>query len=213
MIGSMKKIWIALCFCSTFSFVHGQTISSSDNELVEKIRQANVSHTAFSSKFKQTKHIVILGKDILSSGMFYYKKPDRLALRYDNPAGDLLLINGDQCVMVSAGKRSEVSAKANAKVNGLKTILSACLQGDIKQTGASRITCKETSRYYIITAEMDTKTNKSTISKLVLHFEKADLTLSILRTEEPDGSYTTYELLTKEFDKPISENLFLAPKK
>ncbi|MDR1879198.1 MAG: outer membrane lipoprotein carrier protein LolA [Bacteroidales bacterium] len=209
----MKKISVLLFLLMYCLLADSQTISNADNQIVEKIRQTNTKHTAVRSKFRQTKHISVLGKDIVSSGMFYYEKPDKLAMRYENPSGDLLLINGDQFVMIAKGKRSEASAKSNAKMRSMKTILSACLQGDVKQTGAYKISCKEMSSFYIITAEIDSKTNKSSICRLILHFDKTDLTLSVLRTEETDGSYTIYELTNKEFDKSIDDSLFLATKK
>lgn len=184
-----------------------------DDAIVEKIKTANIKHTSITSKFKQTRHVSILGNDVVSSGMFYYEKPDKLAMRYDNPSGDLMLINGDQFVMINAGKRQEASSKSNAKMRGMKTILSACLQGDLSQMGASKITSKETSQYHVVTAEIDTKTNKSNISKVVLSFEKTNLSLSILRTEEPDGSYTIYELTNKQLDKKIDNAVFVSTKK
>jgi hypothetical protein len=115
--------------------------------------------------------------------------------------------------MVNAGKRKETSAKANAQMREMKTILSACLQGDVLQIGADKISLEETSEFYVVTAELPRKSNRSNISKAVMHYEKTTLSLSVLRTEEKDGSYTEYKLTGKEFDKYIDENIFQSSKK
>lgn len=206
-----KSFFLLTVFTFGSLFVNNEVVTN--DTIVEKIKIANVKHTSITSKFKQTRHVSILGNDIVSSGTFYYQKPDKLAMRYDNPSGDLMLINGDQFVMINAGKRQEASSKSNAKMRGMKTILSACLQGDLSQVGASKITTKETSQYHVVTAEIDTKANKSNINKVVLSFDKTNLSLSILRTEEPDGSYTIYELTNKQLNKKIDNAVFISAKK
>ena len=206
----MKKIVILIPFLFACLFIHAQTVSDSDRQVMEKIKQANVKYTSIVSDFKQTKHLSFMGEDIVSSGKFYYNKPDRLAMRYDSPEGDLMLIDGGKMVMITAGKQT--STKSNNRTKEMKTILSSCLQGDIEQMEASKISCEETSKYYVVTAEIE-RTNKSNISKAVMSYEKTNMTLSVLRLEEPDNSYTVYELTGKELDKPIDPNVFQVSKK
>ena len=185
--------------CSINSFAQSN-INDNDKVILEKIKQENLKYNSITCSFKQTKHISILGEDILSDGLFYYEKPDKLSMQYTNPQGDLMSIEGDKFVMVSSGKRSETTSKSNAKMRGMKEILSACLQGDILQIDAAGITCSEDSKYYIITAEINKKTNKSNISKATAYYEKSNMAVSVLRTEEQDGSYIVYELVDKKYN-------------
>ena len=206
----MKKIVILIPFLFACLFIHAQTVSDSDRQVMEKIKQANVKYTSIVSDFKQTKHLSFMGEDIVSGGKFYYNKPDRLAMRYDSPEGDLMLIDGGKMVMITAGKQT--STKSNNRTKEMKTILSSCLQGDIEQMGASKISCEETSKYYVVRAEIE-RTNKSNINMVVMSYEKTNMSLSVLRLEEPDNSYTVYELTGKELDKPIDQNVFQVSKK
>lgn len=204
----IKKSILFLFVLSGCMQANAQTISDADLKIIEKIKQENTKYTSITSTFKQTKHISFLGEKVLSSGKFYYRKPDQLAMTYDQPAGDLMLINGDKFVMVSSGKRSETTSKANARMRGMKAILSSCLQGDIKGAGTEKIMCSESPQYYLVSAEIDKKANKSNISQIVLSFDKKDYTLSILQTIEPDGSYTIYELNQKELNKSVPDEVF-----
>ena len=194
----MKRIlFLAIAvLCSAYGIT--QTISDKDKGILEKIKQENLKHSSINCNFKQTKHISILGENIISEGLFFYEKPDKLSMQYTNPEGDLMSIDGDKFVMVTSGKRNETSAKSNAKMRGMKTILSSCLQGDVLQMDADGITCEEDQKYYIVSAEINKKTNKSNISKVITYYDKSNLTVSILRTEEQDGSYTIYELVGKK---------------
>ena len=189
---------MVMVLCSVCVVAQTVKVSDEDKKILEKIKQENLKHTSIDCNFKQTKHISILGEDIISEGLFHYEKPDKLSMQYTNPEGDLMSIDGDKFVMITSGKRNETSAKSNAKMRGMKTILSSCLQGDVLQMEAAAITCEEDAKYYIVTADINKKTNKSNISKVTTYYHKSNLTVSILRTEEQDGSYTVYELVDKK---------------
>jgi outer membrane lipoprotein-sorting protein len=188
-------------------------IGEKEQTLMKVIQQANEKYTSIISRFKQTKQVTVLGENAISEGDFYYAKPDKLAMRYDDPAGDLLLLNGDQFVMVNAGKRKEVSARANSRMRSMKNILSSCLSGNVMQIAAEKITCEETPKYHVITADIAEKGNRTVFTQVILSFDKSDHTLSVLRTEEKDGSYTVYELTGKEFNKPVDDSIFKHPVK
>lgn len=210
----MKNLYmtIILASCLGVTTCYAQKISDDDKVVVEKIQQANTKYTGIVSRFKQTKHISVLGEDALSEGNFYYTKPNKLSMQYDQPAGDLMLLNGEQFVMVNAGKRMVTSAKANGKMRSMKNVLSNCLAGDVMQLNADAITCEETKKYIVVTAEF-AKGVKNIYKKVVLSFEKSDSSISILRTEEKDGSYTVYELTGKEFNTSIDDIIFQTPNK
>lgn len=188
-----------------------QTISDADAATLSKIKQANEKHTSITSTFKQTKHMPVLGEKILSNGSFYYAKPEQLAMRYDDPKGDLMLINNDKATLISSGKKREVSTKSNAKMRGMKSILASFMQGDVMQVGADKIAVKEVGNHIVVTAELG-KANKSNISKVIGSYDKNDLTISILRTEEADGTYIIYELVGKQLNKAIDSKVFQASK-
>lgn len=209
----MKKLtFFTWAFFACATMMNAQTISDADNAILDKIKNGNRNHTSITSNFDQTKHMPIFDEDMLSGGKFYYSKPDKLAMWYDEPAGDLMLINDDKFVMIAAGRRNETTSK-NAKMRGMKEILSACLEGDIRKVETTTIICEETPKEYIVTAELaGGKGNKSNISKVVVNYDKKDNSLSVLRTDEPDGTYTIYALKDKKLNQPIEETVFQSTK-
>ncbi|MCD7899703.1 MAG: outer membrane lipoprotein carrier protein LolA [Bacteroides sp.] len=204
----MKKICFLICFLTGILSVNAQVISSADTQTVEKIKQGNLKYNTMTANFKHTQHLSFLGEDMFSEGKLYYSKPEKLAMRYTDPEGEMMAINGDKFVMVSMGNRREISGKSNPKMQGMKTILSACMQGDVMQMGASKISCKETSRHYVVNATIDTEANKSGITEVILNYDKNDFSLAMLKTMEEDDNYTIYELTQKKFNQPIAENQF-----
>lgn len=208
MMVCMKKIGILTCLMISCLLVNAQVVREKDSPVIEKIMQGNRTYTTIVSDFKQTQHLPIIEEDITTGGTFYYKKPEQLAMHYNDPAGDMMLLDGDKFIMVAAGKKREISAKSNPKMQGMKAILSACLQGNALQIGAEKITCEETANQYVVTAELSQGANESNFFKVVAGYDKKDLSLSVLKTIESDGSYTMYELSKKEFNKSIDDTHF-----
>ncbi|MDR1406055.1 MAG: outer membrane lipoprotein carrier protein LolA [Prevotellaceae bacterium] len=203
----MKQIFTLLFVTIACMAMHAQVSSDADRRIVQAIKQSNSAYHTITSSFQQTRHLSMLGENTTSGGRFYYRKPEQLAMKYTQPEGDLLLINGNQFVMVAAGKEKKLSSKS-AKMEGMKIILSACLQGDAEQMGAEKIACSENTNYYMVIADINGKLNRSGISRVIASYAKTDGTLATLQTIEADGSYTLYELTDKKFNQPIEEEIF-----
>ncbi|MDR0371190.1 MAG: outer membrane lipoprotein carrier protein LolA [Prevotellaceae bacterium] len=211
----MKKIYLSTLialFCISAG-VGAQVTDRADQPILEKIARENTAFSTIESLFIQTQYIAMMEDSMISGGKFYYSKPNRLLMKYDTPKGDMMLINGDRFVMVNAGKRRETSAKSNTKMQKMKNILSACLEGRVMQIGSGSISCEEKGHQYIITVTFDKSANKSGFSKVVVHYDKKDSSLSSLRTIEPDGSYTNYELKDKKINTEIDKTIFQTARK
>jgi outer membrane lipoprotein-sorting protein len=205
----MKKFLVLVLSTLTFATaVSAQTFSEADKATATKIQNGNKDYNTIVSSFKQTKFISMLGEDIVSAGTLYYNKPEQLSMKYTDPAGDLMLINGEQCVMTAAGKERKTTVKASAKIRGMKNILSASLKGNLHEMEAEKITMTETPQFYIVTAMVDGKLNKSGISKVIVNYDKKNFVISSLRTEEADGSYTLYELNNPKVNAVIESGIF-----
>ncbi|MDR0694397.1 MAG: outer membrane lipoprotein carrier protein LolA [Prevotellaceae bacterium] len=189
----MKKLFTLLSVTIACIAASAQTISDADHRTLQKIKEANKAYTSITGTFKQTRHLSMLGENTVSTGMFYYNKPEHLTMKYTQPEGDLLEINGSQFTLITAGKEKKISPK-NARMEGMRAILSACLQGDMELMDAEKITCAKQGKDDVIVADINGKLNKSGISRVIVRYAAAGSALVSIQTIEPDGSYTLYEL-------------------
>lgn len=205
----MKRINLLLIVLLGFFVVNAQTVNDVDNQFLDKIKFENNSIKSITSNFRQVKHMSILGEDMVSDGKLYYIKPAKMAMAYNEPKGDLMVINEDRFIMVMSGKRHETTAKSNAKMRGIKAILTASLEGDVRQLEADKIKCSETKDSYIIIVDLiKGKSNKSGIEQIVVSYDKKNYTLSALRMNEKDGTYTNYELIDKKLNNSVDDTVF-----
>ena len=205
--GSYQKILVfAILLCSTL-VTNAQT-----NEIIERISTANLKVTSITAGFNQVRHIAFMEGDVKSNGSFYYTKPDKLAMKYTKPEDDLMLLSGEEFVMIANGRYSKRSIKQNSNVSQIQNILSSCLQGDVKKMNTSELKQLENATQYIITAKLN-KTQGNAIEQVIVSYDKKDMTLSSLQTIEADGSYTLYILEGKKLNTTIDESVFTAPER
>ena len=203
--GSYQKILVlAILLCSTL-VTNAQT-----GEIIEKISTANLKVTSITAGFNQVRRIAFMEGDVKSSGSFYYAKPDKLAMKYTKPEDDLMLLSGDEFVMIADGKYSKRPIKQNSNVSQIQNILSSCLQGDLKKMNTSELKQMENDTQYVITAKLS---DKSAIEQVIVSYDKKDMVLSSLQTIESDGSYTLYILEGKKLNTAIDQSVFIAPER
>lgn len=203
----MKKISLLLLLVCVNLMVCARTMNEADAQIVEKIKQGNLSCQTITCDFKQIQHLSIMDEEMVSKGKLYYRKPEKLAMHYTDPEGEMMAIDGNKFVMVMMGSRKEVDGKTNPKMQGMKTILSACMKGDISEMGALKVTCKETAKYYVVTAVIDQQTNQSGISEVVVSYDKTNFSVASIKTIEEED-YTIYELTNKKLNQPVADRVF-----
>ena len=206
---NMKKTFImALLVVQSFS-VLAQTMTTTDIQILDKIKSGNIKYTSYISDFKKTVHDDMMMEDVVSSGKFYYgKKTAQMAMEYTNPAGDLMIVNGENLMMRAAGKERKATVKQSPKMKGIKTILFAAIDGNARAMEATKISCKTTDNSYVVTAVVDNKLNKSGMTKVVMTYDKTSMLLTKLVTYEMSGIYETYDLKNIKSNQPIKSELF-----
>jgi outer membrane lipoprotein-sorting protein len=209
----MKYIILIAAWMLSAGTIFGQKALT--GELKEKIKTQNARISTLNCRFKQTKHLAIMEKDIVSTGRFYYQQPDKLSLHYDTPKGDLMTMNGDSFMIITNGKRRIASSKNNSKLKTLQIMLTSCMRGDIDAVIAhtsAKATYTEESKNYIITLVPAGAEQNKNISKIVLTVSKLNMEMISLRIDENKDNYTLYELTDKAINKPIAASVFDIPK-
>jgi outer membrane lipoprotein-sorting protein len=202
----MRKIHLFTIPLFTCLLANAQVINPADRQIVEKIMQGNAHYTSFKGEFKQIRRLDYMDEDIVSEGTFYYRKPGQMVLRFSDPEGDVMLVDGDRLTLASAGGKRTVSAQSDPKIRGIKTVLTSAMQGNALEMGAREITCRETPGQYVVTAKLDAESQL--FETVVACYDRKDLSLVALTTKESEDNYTTYELSGKVFNQPIEDAVF-----
>lgn len=200
----MKKLalMLVLAFASLSLFAQDAALA--------KIAAGNAKAGGVQASFEQSKVIGASGRVIKSSGVLYFSDKSSLAMVYNQPAGDLLVISGDSVKMTRGGKASVYDASKNARMKGLKSILLNCIGGtpDIaaKDNGTT-LKLNELSDGYVVTLEAPEGQTMG-YSLITLTYRKSDCMLIRMKMTEATGISTTYNISDIKTGTTIDSSVF-----
>lgn len=206
----MKKILFATVM-SLFAIV----MQAQDNALLQKVESANAGMPNIEAHFVQTKHLVATDKQIVTEGTLYIADNDKMAMYYNEPSSDLLVINGEQFYM-KQGKRARLYNTAkNKPMASLSNTLLSCVRGkvaDLAQQNNADITAQKGSKGYEVTLVSREKKAKG-YAQIDLVYDAKSLILVYMKMTEFNGISNTYEMSQIKTGATIDAAKFQAPAK
>lgn len=205
----MKRIVLALSLllCST-------ALMAQDKAMLQDIKTANASNPNIEAHFAQTKHNTINGKKTLSEGTLYIANSDKMAMHYNEPSTDLLVINGTQFYM-KQGKRSKLyNTTKNKAMASLSNTLLSCVRGDIENLAADNdatISTQKTANGYEVTLTSNKKQSRG-YAKIILVYDLNTRILVRMQMDEYNGMSNIYEMSNIKKGGSIASSYFEIPK-
>ncbi len=176
-------------------------------EFEQELKTKNADVTSIKCLFTQTREMSILTNVVKKDGDFYFSRPGNMLIAFKD--GDFIKMNEAWFEMKTGENLSSTKISSNPMLRNLSSILSACVVGDFGQmTKGFTINPEETPTEWILTMSPQRGKAASKLSRIVLHFDKKDMSLNILRMEERSGDYTMYKFWNKQFNTNIDSTLF-----
>lgn len=181
----------------------GAVSSAQDNELASQFEQdlksKNEDVTAIRCDFVQTREMSVLEMSVAKEGEFSFQRPGNMLLYFDD--GDYIKMSETMFEMKTADNVSSTSIASNPMLKNLSSILSACVIGDFKQmTKGFEVTLLPTETEWQVTMIPTRGKAASKISQIILHFDRSDMSLNLLKMIEKSGDFTMYEFSNKQFN-------------
>lgn len=199
---------IALMLCTLMRAQENQTI-------LTQIKKGNAAITSIEGKFAQTKIIAANGKEIKSEGTIYLSDSDKMAMHYDAPSTDLLIINGNRFYMIRGKKKNNFNTEKNKAMRSLRNTLLYCLHGQpalLAKENNADIAVEQKGRNTIVTLTSQKKTPRG-YEKIILHYNTQSFILSRMEMVEWGGNSTIYEMSNLKTNGNIDTVVYTIPEK
>ena len=205
----MKQILTAILLALT-TIVAGAAEDRTLNALKAKCQQ----FSTLTATFNQAK-VLISGKEITSGGKLYFSSPDKMSMIYDNPEGDLFIIDGTK-LYISKGKAVHLyDTSKNALMGSLSATLLHCIRGEVAELAAEndadiKLESLKGSVQVTITARKKVARGYSSI---ILLYNTSNATLSRMELVEPNGIRNIYEMSSFGENPSVDASVYSYPKK
>lgn len=99
---SLRLITLTLAFTTWASAA--LLDATEQKQVKQRFEEKQQSTQTYQAVFRQSLHIQGVNRAIGSIGKIYYKKPDHLLIRFEDPKDDFVLINGDDLYLKKTGQ-------------------------------------------------------------------------------------------------------------
>ena len=205
----MKRLlFLLVIFCWGMTTITAQQ-KVNDAKVIPQINAVASSLKSIQADFVQTKYLKMLNEKMVSRGKMYYQQSDKLRWEYTTPYTYTFVLNGAK-VLIEKGKRNDVINVNQSKVFKeiarvmMNSVVGKCLTN---QKGF-KTSIVATSSEYVATLYPQQKQMKQMFQKMVLHFNRQKLTVSVVELIEKKGDKTVIELKNVKNNTPINAKVF-----
>jgi outer membrane lipoprotein-sorting protein len=182
--------------------------AANPDKILADLRKSSQSTTSIQADFKEEKYLSFLKEPEKSSGVFYFKKDDRMRWEQQTPFKYIILINGDKLRVQDGSKEKNIGA-AGRMAGQIKQVMLGLVNGDFQQSKAFTQVCMESADQYLVVLTPTSKRMRNVYAKINLVFPKNTLRLKELTFFEKGGDKSVMRFQNEKFNQPIAESVFL----
>lgn len=192
----------------TGSFAQSELSSSETQTFKKAVAEKVKDNATLSGNFTQTQQMEYMQSDVESSGVFFYKKPDKLKWSYKKPYLFSLLFKNGHVIINNDGNRKNMSVSSNPLFEKLSGLIAHSINGkllDDKDFTSSYFYEKNFVLVKLIPQEEDLK---EIFSKVELYFDPETRLVKKAKLTQPEGDSTLIHFEDVKLNAKIPESVF-----
>jgi len=189
-----------------------QQIALSEEESKDlriKVVEKSNNTTSIISDFIQYKHLDFLSNDIESRGNMVFKAPDLIKWEYNIPFKYSVVFKDGKLNINDEGVKSKLDLSSNKAFKSLNNLIIKSVKGDMFDDNQFEIEYFKDNTHYYVRFKPKEKRLKSFINEFMLSFDKETLDVVEVKMIENSEDYTLLKFINQEFNRPISNEVFL----
>jgi len=206
----IKKLLFILTVLGSLTMVFGfnyGTNTSIQIEFLKKFKEANKEMKSIQSDFTQKHFMQIMEEPIVSTGVFYYRKPDLMKWDQRTPSPYYFIVTGNKVVKFDGKKRKELSAN-NPQVSYFKNFIMGTVDGSLFESKQFDAMYEKSGGFYHVTLSPKEKNMKKRIENILLDFNETSLALVQLELVEAGGDRMVISFTDQQFNSIIDNSVF-----
>ena len=159
--------------------------------------------------FIQEKNLSLLEEKIVSEGMFWYKKENKVRLEYQKPFRYLMILNADQMITRDDLKESRMSTHSSKLFQQLNRIIMGCVNGSILDSKDFTAQVFQNDKTYMLAMSPNSKSLKEFFQTIQITIDKKDWSVLGITMLEPGGDNTIIKFTDRVYNENLNDSIFL----
>lgn len=208
----MRKLIIAFigmcCFMGVATAQEGFHKMKNPESFKQKINQISKVTETIQCNFVQEKQLSFMKEKMVSKGVFYFNKNNRLRWEYNNPYNYVIIMDGKQLAVIDNGKVTKMDTGKNDTFQKIQGMLTRTLQGNVLD-GNNQFNYEllENEQYSLVKLTPKDKEIKNYLTGIDLFFDKKDGLVARIDMHEAED-LTTIKFSNRKLNQPIADGVF-----
>ena len=185
----MKRYILFTVYCLLFTVLAAQGLS--EQKIIQKMTASAEKIKTVQCNFTQTKQSKLLKEAQVSKGKMLCQQPDKLRWEYTSPRPSTLVLEGNEARLL---KGTDQGTKSKFIGGMARMIMNSVAGKCLTDSKTFSVTTKEMPTEYVATLVPQKKDMKRLYSKLILHYNIKQETVTGVELHEKNGDKTLIEL-------------------
>lgn len=203
----MYKIILSLAFCLSFILqIYSQ--ETDKDAIIKEISEAAASIKTMQCDFVQTKHMKMLGNELVSKGEMSCSQPNKLRWEYLSPYTYTFILYNNEVILKKRERTDVIDVNSNKMFKEIANIMLNSVLGNCFSDKSFKVNIKSEDEQYIATLLPVKKEMKMIFSRITLHYDKKQAMVRVVELHEKNGDNTIITLTNVCKNEPIDENIY-----
>lgn len=202
------KILLFLLFSLQLSAQSEFKPLKNEADFTKRFSEASAKINTIKSDFIQEKHLSMLEEKIVSKGIFWFKKEQKVRMEYLSPTKYLIVMNDKTFRIKDTSGDKKMATGGNKLFQQISQITADCIRGNVLNNKDFETVIMENSKLYKIEMKPHSKQMKTYFSSIHLMINKSDLDVASIIMNEPSGDFTKLSFQNKLLNSTLSDEVF-----
>lgn len=192
----------------SIGFAQEQKMSASDIANLQSVMRKSVQLKTLTADFTQYKKVSYVKNELVSSGKFYVKNPDRLAWIYRNPVSSAMVFKDKKITIEEKGSKKTMDISRSKQFEKISQAIQSNMNGEIYQGTEFLLSYFQTNKQYILKLDPLAKDVKKAMKQLVLYFDKSSYQVSEVKLLDNSNGFTRFVFSNHKLNEAIADAVF-----
>ena len=207
----MKRLLTILIYIALPLGLQAQVqLSAQEQEkILDRIESSSSATASMRCEFTQNKTMKMLKGDMKSSGVMYFRKPDKLRWQYNSPYKYIFILNGGKVKMESSSSSQSIDVRQNKMFRQIADImLGSITGGGLKYSRDFTVEIFKDGDSHFARLLPKKKEIKQIYEAIEIWFNPSLTMVSSVRMKEKTGDETVVKLLNVKTNGSFDDKLF-----
>ena len=176
-------------------------------DFVVKLKEHYNTVKSISAQFTQRKQSLLFDAPLVSEGLFYFQKPDKIRWEQQKPRAGYFVINGEEVTQYD-GESVRKSSGLNMQMSVFRQFIMGTVDGSILDDASFEKTFLSKNGKMIITLLPMDKRMAKRLQRIELTFDERSLLLEQLKMFESPDEYSDIRFISQKVNAVIPSSIF-----